>query len=94
MLAQFGSRSFSPVIEWESVMRIIHEASAYVTKSDATPSAMSVWSMDEVATPQPRPSAMSRLMTCVIEGLAAYAEATHPYLVDRVDDTPDRKSVV
>ena len=90
MLAQFGSRSFSPVIEWESVMRIIHEASTYVTKSDATPSAMSVWSMDEVATPQPRPSAMSRLMTCVIEGLAAYAEATHPYLVDRVDDTPWR----
>lgn len=32
-------------------------------------------------------AAKSRLTTWVIEGLAAYAEATHPYLVDRGDDS-------
>lgn len=89
MLRQFGNRSFSPVIEWESVMRIIHEESGWVTKSDETPSttAESAWSMHEMAAPRPRPSAVARLMTCVIEGLAAYAEAAHPYLVDSGDDT-------
>ncbi len=89
MLAQFGNRSFSPAIEWESAMRIIHEASGWVTKSDETSSttAESVWSMHEPAAPRSRPSAVSRLMTCAIEGLAAYAEATHPYLVDPGDDT-------
>jgi hypothetical protein len=37
MLAQSGNRSFSLAIKWESAMRIIHEASGWVTKSDATP---------------------------------------------------------
>jgi hypothetical protein len=89
MLPQFGNRSLSPVIEWESVMRIIHEASGWVTKSDEIPStaAESVWSMHDLAAPRSRPSAMSRLMTFVVEGLAAYAEATHPYLIDPGDAT-------
>jgi hypothetical protein len=92
MLAQFGNRSFSPAIEWESAMRIIHEASGWVTKSDETSSttAESVWSMHEPAAPRSRPSAVSRLITCAIEGLAAYAEATHPCLVDPGDDTGSR----
>jgi len=90
MLAQFGNRSFSLAIEWESAMRIIHEASGRITKSDETPSttAESVWSMYDVAAqPRSRPAAMSRLATWVVEGLAAYAEATHPYLVDPGDET-------
>jgi hypothetical protein len=70
-------------------MRIIHEAAGRITKSEETSSttAESVWSMYESAAPRSRPSAVSRLMTCAIEGLAAYAEATHPYLVDPRDDT-------
>ena len=89
MLAQFGNRSFSPVIERESVMRIIHQASGRVTRSDETPSttAESVWSMYELAAPRSQPETMSRLTTWVIEGLAAYAEAMHPCRVDPGDDT-------
>jgi hypothetical protein len=70
-------------------MRIIHEASGWVTKSDATPSttAESVWSMHELAAPRSQPETMSRLTTWVIEGLAAYAEAMHPCRVDPGDDT-------
>ena len=58
MLAQFGKRSFSPAIEWESVMRIINEAFARVPKSDATSSttAESVWSMHEAHGRSARPS--------------------------------------
>jgi hypothetical protein len=89
MLAQFDNRSFSLAIEWENAMRIIHEASGWVTKSDETPSttAESVWSVHDVVAPRSQPAAMSRLTTWVVEGLAAYAEATHPYLVDPGDDT-------
>ena len=92
MLRQFGNRSFSPVIEWESVMRIIHEPFGNVAQSDEARSttAESVWSMDESAMPRSRVTVMSRLITCAIEGLAAYAEATHPYLVDPGDDTISR----
>jgi len=90
MLAQFGDRSFSLAIEWESAMRIIHEASGWATKSDETPSttAESVWSMHEAPRSQPAP--MSRLTTWVIEGFAAYAEAMHPSLADPGDDTVRR----
>ena len=70
-------------------MRIIHEASGWVTKSDETPSATaeSVWSIHDLPAPQSQPAGMSRLTTWVIEGFAAYAEAMHPYLVDPGDDT-------
>jgi hypothetical protein len=92
MLAQFGNRSFSLAIEWESAMRIIHEASGWVTKSDETPptTAETVWSMHEVAAPRSRPPTMSRLMTWVVEGFAAYADAMHPCLADPGDDTARR----
>ena len=68
-------------------MRIIHEASGWVTKSDETPSTTteSVW--HDVVAPRSQPAAMWRLTTWVIEGFAAYAEVVHPYRVHPGDDT-------
>jgi hypothetical protein len=89
MLSQYGDSNVSPVIWWERSMRIIYRATEEIAElrrftTDQAPS-VHHGPISVRRTPSRSQSisvAMSWLVTCIIEGFAAYAEAMYPCLHD------------